>query len=150
MCMKLSKNMMLFCYLNVQWTLGDFNIESNKTSWIKSSFFDICLCCCCFSTVTVPLCECFRFPRIIHLRWILLRCGYSCVQRLLWAGNQGRPILATQKTLTCFHGYEAKKESEFFRTANSQYFFWKISWIDPWVSRINWCSWKNSYLANKN
>ena len=27
----------------------------------------------------------------------------------------------------------------FFKIANSQNFFVKISWIGPWVSRINWC-----------
>jgi hypothetical protein len=31
------------------------------------------------------------------------------------------------------------KKPAFFRTANSQYFFAKISGIDPWVSRINCC-----------
>ena len=31
------------------------------------------------------------------------------------------------------------KKTEFFKTANSQYFFSKFSGIDPWVSRINWC-----------
>ena len=28
------------------------------------------------------------------------------------------------------------KKTEFFKIANSQYFFVKISWIGPWVSRI--------------
>ena len=27
----------------------------------------------------------------------------------------------------------------FFKTVNSQYFFSKLNWIGPWVSRINWC-----------
>ena len=27
----------------------------------------------------------------------------------------------------------------FFKIANSQYFFVKISWAGPWVSRIHWC-----------
>ena len=31
------------------------------------------------------------------------------------------------------------KKTEFFNSANSQYFFSKISWIGPWVSRIDWC-----------
>ena len=31
------------------------------------------------------------------------------------------------------------KKAEFFNSANSQYFFVKISWISPWVSRIDWC-----------
>ena len=31
------------------------------------------------------------------------------------------------------------KKSSFFKIANSQYFFAKISQIGPWVSRIEWC-----------
>jgi hypothetical protein len=31
------------------------------------------------------------------------------------------------------------KKTEFFKIANSQIFFIKISWIGPWVNRINWC-----------
>ena len=31
------------------------------------------------------------------------------------------------------------KKTIFFKIANSQYFFVKISWIGPWVSRIDWC-----------
>ena len=31
------------------------------------------------------------------------------------------------------------KKSSFSSSANSQYFFTKISWIGPWVSRIDWC-----------
>jgi len=55
--------------------------------------------------------------------------------------------------LTCFHGNEAKqniflkkknqngplKKTSFFKIANSQYFFVKISWIGPCISRIDWC-----------
>jgi hypothetical protein len=63
-----------------------------------------------------------------------------------------RPILATQETLTDFHGDEANKififlkrnfkmaatkKTEFFTSTNSQYFFLKISWVGPWVSRID-------------
>ena len=29
------------------------------------------------------------------------------------------------------------KKTTFFKIANSQYFFVKISWIGPWVSRID-------------
>jgi hypothetical protein len=29
------------------------------------------------------------------------------------------------------------KKTEFFKIANSQIFFVKISWIGPWISRIN-------------
>ena len=31
------------------------------------------------------------------------------------------------------------KKRSFFKIANSQYFLVKISWIGPWVSRIEWC-----------
>ena len=31
------------------------------------------------------------------------------------------------------------KKRSFFKIANSQYFFVKIYWIGPWVSRIEWC-----------
>ena len=31
------------------------------------------------------------------------------------------------------------KKRSFFKIANSQYFFVKISYIGPWVSRIEWC-----------
>ena len=54
--------------------------------------------------------------------------------------------------MTCFHGNEAKrfffekKNSKWptkirplSRIINSQYFFVKILWIGPWVSRIDWC-----------
>ena len=30
------------------------------------------------------------------------------------------------------------KKRSFFNSVNSQYFFVKISWIGPWVSRIEW------------
>jgi hypothetical protein len=52
--------------------------------------------------------------------------------------------------LTDFHGEEAKKKNlkkkfqhgrlkkaEFFKIANSQKYFVTISWIGPWVSRID-------------
>ena len=56
--------------------------------------------------------------------------------------------------MTNFHGDEAiffflflqkkiqngrLKKRSFFNSVNSQYFFVKISWIGPWVSRIEWC-----------
>ena len=31
------------------------------------------------------------------------------------------------------------KKTTFFKIADSQYYFVKISWISPWVSRIDWC-----------
>ena len=48
--------------------------------------------------------------------------------------------------MTNFHGDQAKKIQNgrfskwpFFKIANSQKIFVKISWIGPWVSRIDWC-----------
>ena len=53
------------------------------------------------------------------------------------------------KFVTNFNKNEAKKfkknlngrlkKTEFFKITNSQYFFVKISWIRPWLSRIDWC-----------
>ena len=53
--------------------------------------------------------------------------------------------MATKEMLTDFHRDEAKqikmadskKKTEFINSANSQYFFLKISGIDSWVIRIN-------------
>ena len=42
------------------------------------------------------------------------------------------------------------KKTSFSSSANSQYFFMKISWIGPWVSRIHWCKghwWYSTYVA---
>ena len=42
------------------------------------------------------------------------------------------------------------KTSAFFKIANSQNFFVKISWISPWVSRIDWCGghwWGSTYMV---
>ena len=42
------------------------------------------------------------------------------------------------------------KKTSFSSSANSQYFFMKISWIGPWFSRIDWCEvhWYGStYMA---
>ena len=64
-----------------------------------------------------------------------------------------RLFLATQETFTNFYGNEAKqkifekkinqngrlKKTELFNSANYQYFLLKISEIDPWVYRLNWC-----------
>ena len=55
--------------------------------------------------------------------------------------------------MTCFYEEKAKKnfflkkriqngrlkKSAFFKIANCQDFFVKISWISPWVRRIDWC-----------
>ena len=42
------------------------------------------------------------------------------------------------------------KKRSFFNSVNSQYFFVKISWIGPWVSRIDWCEghwWGSTYMV---
>jgi hypothetical protein len=53
-----------------------------------------------------------------------------------------QPILDTQVALIDFHGDEdfqngRLEKTEFFKIANSQVFFVKISWIGPWVRRID-------------
>jgi hypothetical protein len=72
------------------------------------------------------------------------------------AGNQGNhqnfdPSLLTNKLLRVFMGIKQKKKKNlkfffqngrlkkttFFKIANSQKNFVKISWIGPWVSRID-------------
>ena len=85
-------------------------------------------------------------------------------QVLFWTGNQdnnqNRPILSTQETLTDLNGDEAKKiffekkkikmalkKTEFFTTANYQYFIAKVSGIGPWVSKINQCEQHQCGLA---
>ena len=77
-------------------------------------------------------------------------------QVLFWAGNQGNhqnfeKSLLSYKCWLIFVGMKTKKNSkkkiqngrlkktEVFNSPNSQYFFRKISWIGPWVNRINWC-----------
>ena len=42
------------------------------------------------------------------------------------------------------------KITEFFKTANSQYFFLKISVIGQWASRINWCGSTYMVMRSKN
>ena len=65
-----------------------------------------------------------------------------------FAGNQGKhqnfdPSILPYKFGLIFMGMKQKKskwltqKTEFFNSANSQYFFAKISQIGPWVSRIN-------------
>ena len=55
------------------------------------------------------------------------------------------PSILIQNLRLIFMGIEQKiqngrlKKRSFFKIANSQYFFVKIYWIGPWVSRIEWC-----------
>ena len=78
--------------------------------------------------------------------------GQKVLSHLAW--SKFWPILANQETLAILHENEAKfffffskkkfqngrlKKSLFSKIANSQNFFAKISWIGPWVSRIEWC-----------
>ena len=95
----------------------------------------------------------------VQIRW----------QRVFWAGNQGihqnfDKSLLTYKCWLIFMRMKQKKifffekkiqngrlkKRSFSSSANSQYFFMKISWIGPWVSRIDWCEghWYGStYMA---
>ena len=69
--------------------------------------------------------------------------------------------------MTCFYEKKAKKKffflrkkiqngrlkkTTFFKIANSQNFFAKISQIGPWVSRIDWCEghwWGSMYVVSR-
>ena len=80
-------------------------------------------------------------------------CWYTLLhihmQLLFWAGNQGNhqnfeKSLLSYKPWLVFMRMKKKKlkkknQRSFSSSANSQYFFMKISWIGPWVSRIGWC-----------
>ena len=71
----------------------------------------------------------------------------------VWLDQNFDPSLLTNKLWLIFMGKKQKKifflkkkiqngrlkKSAFFKIANSQNFFVKISWIGPWVSRIDWC-----------
>ena len=84
---------------------------------------------------------------------IMFGLGQKVLSRLAW--SKFRPNLASQETLTDFHGNEAKKifflkqkiqngrlkKSENFKTTNSRKIFVKISWNGPWISSIDWCQW---------
>ena len=56
------------------------------------------------------------------------------------------PSILTHNLWLIFMGIKQKKNQngrlkkiEFFKIANSQYFFVKISWNGPWASKIEWC-----------
>ena len=76
----------------------------------------------------------------VQIRW----------QRVFWAGNQGihqnfDKSFLIYKWWLIFIRMKKKiqngrlKKRSFSSSANSQYFFMKISWTGPWVSRIGWC-----------
>ena len=98
----------------------------------------------------------------LHFRPVILNYGYTRNRNVLtmWflAGNQGNhqnfdPSLLANNLWRFFMRIKQKKflfskkkfqngrlkKSAFFKIANSQCFFVKISWIGPWVSRIDWC-----------
>jgi hypothetical protein len=72
-------------------------------------------------------------------------------QVLFGAGNQGNhqnfeKSLLSYKCWLIFIGMKQKqiqngrlKKTEIFNSPNTQYFFMKILWIGPRVSRIDWC-----------
>ena len=69
---------------------------------------------------------------------------YDCRPHFLAVNHQNDrnwvPFILTHNLWLIFMGMKQKKiKTEFFNSANSQYFFSKISWIGPWVSRIEWC-----------
>ena len=102
---------------------------------------------------------------VIHT--LLYTAGWNVWGEWFLAGNQGNhqnfnPFLI-QLWLFFIPNKEKKKKkikkkiqngrlkkTMFFKIANSQYFFVKILWIGPWVSRIDWCEghgWGSTYMA---
>ena len=81
------------------------------------------------------------------LAWVKI-CCHVCLDQNF------DPSLLTNKIWLVFLGKKIQngrlKKTEFFKISNSQYFFGKISWIDPWISRIDcckghWCG--STYMA---
>ena len=75
--------------------------------------------------------------------WELLARGLLLVTDFYW--DEEKKKFWTKKIQ---NGWFSKWP--FFKTANSQIFFVKISWIGPWVSRIDWCKghwWGSTYMA---
>ena len=80
----------------------------------------------------------------------------------IWLDQNSDPSLLTNKLWLFFDEEKAKKKKNsekkkskwptqkkttFFKITNSQFFFVKISWSGPWVSRIHWCEGLNTYMA---
>ena len=88
---------------------------------------------------------CLKSPLFLNIHCITL---YYAQQEISWKPGKTskfRPIHSTIQIWTDFHKNEAKKfffeeknsKWPFFKIANSQNFFAKISQIGPWVSRID-------------
>ena len=90
-------------------------------------------------------------PHFVHSPQECLVWVKKCCR--VWLDQNFEPSLLTNKLWLIFMGKKQKKnfflekknqngrlkKSAFFKIANSQNFFVKISWIGPWVSRIDWC-----------
>ena len=102
-----------------------FLILSDK--WINSSLRNICTLCC------ISLGSCFGAEIRVIINVSKNPCYPTNVDLFLlgWSKN----IFFWKKKIP--NG--RFKTTEIFNSSNSQYFFIKISWIGPWVSRINWC-----------
>ena len=109
-----------------------------------------------------------KFGKSSHV-CILYSVSHNFIYPMLFAGNQGNhqnfiPSLVCHKLWLIWIGMKGKKiffekkknqigqlkKTQIFTSANFQYFFVKISWIGPWVSRIDWCeeNWCGStYMA---
>ena len=120
-----------------------------------------------------PLCKIDKVGHIFikgMIRLIYLHSPSKCLAWVnkcchVWLDQNFDPSLLTNKLWLIFMGKKQKKnsffeqkkiqngrlkKSAFFKIANSQIFFVKISGIRPWVSRIDWCKghWCSStYLA---
>ena len=86
----------------------------------------------------------------MQYKWLMTTSGNIklcciCLCSCCFGLESSKSILTTQEILTEFHGDDffwkkfqngRLKKTEFFNSANFQYFFAKISVIGPW---INWC-----------
>ena len=77
--------------------------------------------------------------------------GNGSKVKIVWEGQKNFHLVLT-KFLTYTAGWYVWGQwlRLFFKIANSQYFFVKLFWIGPWVSRIEWCEghWSGStYMA---
>ena len=92
------------------------------------------------------------FCLVYGLFWLINYSGVQISwQRVFWAENQGNhqnfdTSLLTYKCWLIFMAMKQKKNSKWptqkrviFHLRQFSIFFFKKSWIGPWVSRIDWC-----------
>ena len=101
-------------------------------------------------------------PSSLKEKWYLVEPG-TLPPKNIWCGSflvvnhhnlrNWVPSILTHILRQIFMGMRQKnltQKRSISSSANSQYFFPKISWIGPWVNRIDWCEWHwygSSYMA---